>query len=77
MNTTVEALKALYVALGGSADDVANITIIPDMINAIATKAALLVEVANAKELPAVKAADNDKVLTVVSGKWAAANLPD
>lgn len=77
MNTTVEALKALYVALGGSADDVANITIIPDMINAIAEVAADVVSAANAKELPAVKAADNDKVLTVVSGKWAAANLPE
>lgn len=77
MNSTVEALKALYVALGGSADDVANITLIPDMINAIATVAATVATAANTKELPAVKAADNDKVLTVVSGKWAAANLPD
>lgn len=33
---TVEALKALYTALGGNADDVANVTIIPDMILAIA-----------------------------------------
>lgn len=77
MNSTVEALKALYVALGGSADDVANVTLIPDMINAIATVAATVATAANTKELPAVKAADNDKVLTVVSGKWAAANLPD
>ena len=36
MDTTIDALKALYVALGGTAADVANITIIPDMINAIA-----------------------------------------
>ena len=68
MNTTVDALKALYVALGGSADDVADITIIPDMINAIATVAAS----ATQAELPAVKSTDNGKVLTVVSGKWAA-----
>lgn len=34
MMTTVDALKALYVLLGGSADDVENITLIPDMINA-------------------------------------------
>lgn len=40
MDTTVKALKNLYVALGGSAEDVTNITLIPDMINAIATQAA-------------------------------------
>lgn len=73
MDTTIDALKNLYVALGGSADDVANITIIPDMINAIATVAAS----ATAAELPSVKAADNDKVLTVVNGKWAAKALPE
>ena len=38
MDTTIDALKALYVALGGTAADVANITIIPDMINAIANQ---------------------------------------
>lgn len=38
MDTTVDALKNLYVALGGNADDVADIVIIPDMINAIATQ---------------------------------------
>lgn len=37
MNNTIDALKALYVALGGSADTVANITLIPEMISAIAT----------------------------------------
>jgi hypothetical protein len=37
MDRTVDALKNLYVALGGDADDVVNITLIPDMINAIAT----------------------------------------
>lgn len=67
MDTTVEALKNLYVALGGSADDVANISLIPDMINKIATVAAT----ATAPELPKVTAADNGKVLKVASGKWA------
>lgn len=73
MNQTVDALKALYVALGGSSADVADIALIPDMINAIAT----LVQSGGTAELPSVKSTDNGKVLTVVSGKWAAANLPD
>lgn len=67
MDTTVKALKNLYVALGGSAADVANISLIPDMINKIATVAAT----ATAPELPKVTAADNGKVLKVASGKWA------
>ena len=67
MNTTVDALKTLYVALGGSADTVKNITLIPDMITAIATVAAT----ATAPELPAVTAADNGSVLKVADGKWA------
>lgn len=37
MDNTINALCALYVALGGNADDVADITIIPEMINAIAS----------------------------------------
>ena len=32
MDTTVQALQKLYVALGGEAADVANIVLIPDMI---------------------------------------------
>ena len=76
MDNTIDALKKLYVALGGSADDVVNIVIIPDMINAIATQAAVVVAAANAKELPSVTSTDNNKVLTVVSGKWAKADLP-
>lgn len=40
MDNTITALQNLYVALGGTASDVANITIIPDMINAIATQVA-------------------------------------
>lgn len=70
---TVEALKALYVALGGSADTVANMVIIPDVIAAIAT----LVSEGIPGTLPEVKAADEGKVLTVnSSGEWAAADLP-
>lgn len=53
MDKTIDALKNLYVALGGTAADVANITIIPEMINAIATQAATVVTAANTAELPA------------------------
>lgn len=73
MDTTIDALKNLYVALGGTASDVANITIIPDMINAIATVAAT----ATAAELPKVTASNNGQVLTVDGGKWKAKALPE
>lgn len=36
--TNVEALQALYVALGGDADDVANANTIVDVLNAISAK---------------------------------------
>lgn len=71
MITSIEALKGLYVALGGELSDVASLNKIPDMLEAISTVAS-----AAASELPAVKAADNGKVLTVVDGKWAKADLP-
>lgn len=67
MRQIVAALKALYVALGGSADDVANMTLTADVINAIATQAAI----ATAPELPAVTAVNNGAVLKVADGKWA------
>lgn len=69
----VDALKALYTALGGSADGIANLTTIPEMINAIAA----VVSSGGGSVLPAVTASDNGKVLTVVSGEWKAAVLPD
>lgn len=68
MNNTITALQALYAALGGTAADVANMTTIPELINAIAA----FVAAGGAAELPAITATDNGKVLTVVSGKWAA-----
>lgn len=72
MDNTIDALRNLYVALGGTASNVADLTIIPDMINAIAT----LITSGATAELPKVTSSDNGKVLTVVSGKWAKANLP-
>lgn len=69
MNTTVEALKGLYAALGGTAADVADITLIPDMIDAIAEH----IGTGGAAELPTVTTTDNGKVLAVAGGKWTAA----
>lgn len=67
MDNTIVALRNLYVALGGTASNVANLVIIPDLINAIAT----LVSSGATNELPAVTASDNGKVLKVVDGEWA------
>lgn len=72
MNLTVEALKELYIALGGNATNVANITLTPDMIKAIAAH----ISGGGAAELPPVTSSNNGEVLTVVEGAWAAAALP-
>lgn len=64
--TNIEALKALYVALGGSASTVANMTVSADVIYAM-SQLTLSVQ----PELPEVTAADDGKVLKVASGKWA------
>lgn len=64
----VSALAALYAAFGGDPAEVADITNITDMINALAAHVAG----GGAAELPAVTADDNGKVLTVVDGAWAA-----
>lgn len=79
---TVDALKALYVAFGGALTDtyediadgaaVSDYSLTPDVICAIAKKAPGV-----GAELPEVTAADDGKVLTVVSGEWAAAELPE
>lgn len=63
--TNVEALKRLYVALGGKATDVADLNTSSGVIDAIAGVAA------KAIELPKVTADDNGKVLKVVDGAWA------
>ncbi len=68
MDNNIKALQNLYVALGGDADDVADVNTNADMINAIAGIAETI------KGLPAVKAADNGKILKVVEGEWALAD---
>lgn len=67
MDNNVDALKALYVALGGDADDVADTSLISEMIKAIAT-----VVPASSALLPAVTATNNGDILKVVDGAWAA-----
>ena len=67
MDNNVDALKALYVALGGDADDVANISLISEMIKAIAT-----VVPTSSALLPTVTATNNGDILKVVDGAWAA-----
>lgn len=69
MDTTIDSLKKLYVALGGNSATVANITLIPDMINALCT-----VVPGAANLLPAVTATENGKILKVVNGEWALAD---
>lgn len=76
MGTNLEQLKAIYAALGGTPADVADLTDNAAVLAQIALQAALVASAASATELPAVKTADNGKVLTVVNGKWAAAALP-
>lgn len=77
MGTNLEQLKAIYAALGGTSADVADMTDNAAVLAQIALQAAIVAAAASVTELPAVKAADNGKVLTVVDGKWAAAALPD
>ena len=72
MDTTVDALKNIYISLGGEASAVADLTVIPDVINAIET----LIQSGATAELPKVSAADNGDVLSVVNGAWGKAALP-
>ena len=72
MNNTVEALRAVYVALGGNSADVADIVTTPEVITKIAT----LITSGATAELPAVTEANNGEVLTVVNGEWKATALP-
>lgn len=62
--TTVEALKDVYVELGGNIADVADIQTDADMIEALKTL------VGSTIELPPVTSADNGDILKVVNGAW-------
>lgn len=71
-NNTIEALKKLYVTMGGTAADVENLNITPEMISAIAD----IYQGGGGSNLPTVTADDNGKLLTVVEGDWDKANAP-
>ena len=70
--TNIEALKEVYVALGGNAADF-KATTNPEAIHLIST----VIASAIAAELPKVTSSDNGKVLTVDGGKWKAKALPE
>lgn len=65
--TTVEALRGILTALGGTGTDITDNMTIPEALVVIAGA----IQTATAAELPAVTAADNGKVLKVSGGKWA------
>ena len=69
--TNIEALKLVYVALGGTAADF-TATTNPEAIALIAT----VCSGGSGSALPAVTATDNGDVLTVVNGAWAKASAP-
>ena len=70
--TNVEALKEIYVALGGNASSF-NAQTNPEAIHLIST----VIAAAIAPELPKVTSSNNGQVLTVDGGKWKAKALPD
>ena len=70
--TNVEALKEVYVALGGNANSF-NATTNAEAIHLVST----VIAAAIAPELPKVTSSNNGQVLMVDSGKWKAKDLPD
>ena len=70
MKTTVKALQDYYVEKGGQLADVADITTIPDMIDAITALGG------GGSSLPAVTSDDNGDILGVVEGAWAKMDAP-
>jgi len=81
MEMTVSSILEVYTGLGGNLTDtyediaggipVADYSLIPDAIQALAKIAGSTVE------LPAVSAADNGKVLAVENGAWAKVEVPE
>lgn len=68
---TTDALKKLYVAMGGTASDVENLSLTPELIDAIAE-----IYSGGGSSLPAVTSDDNGKALLVQEGAWDKGTLP-
>jgi len=68
---TIEALRALYVKMGGNAADVADLELTPDIIEAIKD-----IYEDKGDTLPAVTSDDNGKALLVQEGAWDKGPLP-
>lgn len=69
--TTVQGIRDIYVALGGTGTEIPDNMEIPAALAKTATVAAAVKAAADAKELPAVTTANNGAVLKVIEGKWA------
>ena len=70
---TIEALRALYVKMGGNAADVADLELTPELIEAITT---IYSGGGGGSELPEVTDADNGMGLIVKEGAWDKGTLP-
>ena len=69
--TTVQGIRDIYVALGGTGTEIPDNMEIPAALAKTAIVAAAVKSAADAKELPAVTAANDGAVLKVIEGKWA------
>jgi len=69
---TIEALRELYVKMGGSAADVADLELTPELIEAITN----IYSGGGGSGLPEVTDADNGKALLVQEGAWDKGTLP-
>ena len=76
LDTLQIALKAVYLSLGGNADTIRDKNDLNSILLAIADLGIGAQISSAASALPTVTADDNGKLLTVVSGKWAAAAAP-
>ena len=65
---TVQALREIYKALGGTGTDIKDNMTIPEALLKIAIVVATIATAATTKELPAYSATENGKVLKIADG---------